>query len=32
MPASWAKAFFPTTALLGCTATPVMLERSWLVR
>jgi hypothetical protein len=28
MPASWAKAFSPTMALLGCTCTPVMWERS----
>src|SRR5438093_743967 len=28
MPASWAKAFSPTTALFGCTWTPVMWERS----
>src|SRR5258705_3830752 len=26
MPASWAKAFSPTIALLGCTCTPVMWE------
>src|SRR6056297_102081 len=32
MPDSWAKAFFPTTALLGCTETPVMSLISLLVR
>ena len=26
MPDSWAKAFAPTMALLGCTGKPVMLE------
>src|SRR4029453_12575263 len=28
MPASWANAFSPTTALLGCTCTPGMCESS----
>ena len=28
MPASWANAFSPTMALLGCTWTPVTWERS----
>ncbi len=32
MPDSWAKAFSPTMALLGCTATPVSALTRRLVR
>src|SRR2546428_710906 len=32
MPASWAKALRPTTALFGCGNTPITCDSSWLVR
>ena len=31
MPASWAKAFLPTIALLRCTVSPVSVLTMWLM-